>query len=154
LRREKDPNSEFYFVAYDFKKAYDAVQHYSLRPTLERFNLPEKFIEIIENMHTPLSASIKTFYGLSDPFDVENSLRQGDPLAPLLFVLFTDALHEGLSESPLFLIQGKPVRGGYRFIAHNTRISSLGFADDLGIVAESWPILYALHQWVIEFVTA
>ena len=145
--------SDLYFIAYDFKKAYDSIQYYSLRPTLERFNLPEKFIQIIENIQSSLSASIKTFHGLTESFMIENSLRQGDPLAPLIFVLFTDVLHEGLSKSPLYLDQGEPMRGGYRFLSNDTRISSLGFADDLGIVAESWPCLFAMHEWVREFIS-
>ncbi len=54
-----------FFTSYDQKKAYDSVQRYSIRASLERFNMPETFIAF---NHTQLLASFKTFYGLPSKF--------------------------------------------------------------------------------------
>ena len=97
-QKRKQHSAILYMVSYDMKKAYDRVQYFSIRPTLERFNLPVSFIKYLENSQFSLRACFKTFYGLTKEFNVENSLRQGDPLAPLIFVLFTDALQSGVQK--------------------------------------------------------
>ena len=74
---------KFFLVTYDQKKAYDSVQRYSIRATLERFNAPENFILLIMNLHENLRASFKTFYGLTESFSVLNGLQQGNPLYQL-----------------------------------------------------------------------
>jgi hypothetical protein len=66
-------DSVLYMIAYDQAKAYDSVQIYSIRATLERFNLPDSFINYCVNMHTCIRASFKTFYGLTDSFNVEKN---------------------------------------------------------------------------------
>lgn len=149
-KRLRDPMVQFFMVAYDQKKAYDSVQKYSIRASLERFNLPEKFIVFILNIHNHLHASFRTFFGLTDPFEVLNGLQQGNPLAPLIFIMFTDALHEGLRLSPLRDDEEKGL-GGYVFSRSHLRIASLGFADDLAVFAESWAAIFASHEWVLAF---
>jgi len=127
-------------------KAYDSLQFFSLRPTLERFNLPNKFINLMENILCQMNGSIKTFYGLTNEFNINKSIRQGDPIAPLLFVLWIDALHDGIYLNPY-----TSKRMGYKFNAHKHRIASLGFADDIVIFGEYWKDIYLTHQWVREF---
>jgi hypothetical protein len=150
-KRKRNDKKSFYLVSYDMKKAYDRVQFFSIRPTLERFNLPESFIKYLENTQFSLRACFKTFYGLTEDFSVTNSIRQGDPLAPLIFVLFTDALHEGLKSSPIFTHLDETLKCGYHFLQENLILASLGFADDLTIVADSWEDIFAMHLWVLEF---
>lgn len=88
-KRVMNPLTQFFLIAYDQKKAYDSVQKFSIRASLERFSFPEKFILFILNIHDHLRASFRTFYGLTDVFDVLNGLQQGNPLAPLIFIIFT-----------------------------------------------------------------
>ena len=66
----------------------------------------------------------------------KHSIKQGDPLAPLIFIMITDALHEGLRRIPIFA--DEPCRPrGYRFLCMDLIISSIAFADDLYVFAES-----------------
>jgi len=163
-KRRLRPKASLYLILYDQAKAYDSVQRYSIRASLERFNMPESFITYCMNMHTHINAMFKTFYGLTDPFLVENSIKQGDPLAPLIFVLFTDALHEGLKTSPIFtddiptFKHGRMIErafsGGYKFLGGNLVIPSLGYADDLSVIAEHWSDCWAQHEWVLSFFSA
>jgi len=140
-------NSNFYLISYDLTKAYDSIQFCSLRPSLERFNLPEKFIKLMENIIFKMTGSIKTFFGLTEKFEVNKSIRQGDPMAPLLFVLWIDALHDGISFNPYI-----SKKMGYKFLSHHQRIASLGFADDIIIFAETWNDIYITHEWVKDFI--
>ena len=76
-------------------------------------------------------------------------MRQGDPLAPLIFIMVIDALHCGLKENPLF--GGET---GYRLTNSDVVISSLGFADDTLVLTESWDKMWRAHTWVREFCRA
>jgi hypothetical protein len=69
---------------------YDCVQADVLARALHRLRMPATFFTLGINSLTGLSSRI---HGMSASFPVERSLRQGDPLAPLLFVLLMDALH-------------------------------------------------------------
>ena len=46
-KSEADCKAELFCVSYDLSKAYDSVQEYSLRATLERFEFPESAITYI-----------------------------------------------------------------------------------------------------------
>ena len=90
----------------------------------------------------------KTFYGPTEDFQVLTSVRQGDPLSPLVYILITDALHEGLKHSQI----GGQDAGGYTFSNnHQIRVTSSGYADDMNVYAQSWRGIWEMHQWVREF---
>ena len=83
-------------LAYDQVKAYDCVQMYTIRASLERFNFPELFIGYVLSNLENATSCFKTFYGPTEDLSVVASVRQGDPLSPLVYICITDPLHEGL----------------------------------------------------------
>lgn len=91
---------ELHTLLYDIKQAYDSVQTSVLVRALHRLRLPPAFVSLIEDSLTGLSSCVRTAFGFTRIFAVLRSLRQGDPLAPLLFVILMDALHEGLECNP------------------------------------------------------
>jgi hypothetical protein len=101
---------------YDQSKAYDSVQLYSIKASLERFNLPEKFINYILSIHSSIKATFKTYFGLTDSFTIENSIKQGDPIAPLIFVFITDAVFSVVRLSMTLLDRLKGAIGLWRLI--------------------------------------
>jgi hypothetical protein len=128
-------------------KAYDSVQAYSIRASLERFNLPESFISYVLCNLENATSCFKTFFGPTDEFPIATSVRQGDPLSPLIYICITDALHEGLKENPIY----NEVTG-YRFSNNpDLLIASTGYADDTMIYSESWRHQWMMHEWVREF---
>ena len=121
-------------VSYDQVKAYDCVQSYSIKASLERFNLPEKFISYVLSNLENATSCFKTFYGPSDDVQVQASVRQGDPLSPLIYVFVTDALHVGLENNPIY-----QCKTGYTFSNDpSLLISSTGYADDTMTYTENW----------------
>ena len=89
-------------MSYDQEKAYDSVQAYTIKASLERFNMPEKMITYILSGLQDAMSCFKTFFGLTDEFAVETSVKQGDPLSPLVYICVADALHAGWKDNPLY----------------------------------------------------
>jgi Reverse transcriptase (RNA-dependent DNA polymerase) len=111
VKRKKNKKSQLFMLAYDQVKAYDCVQAYTIRVSLERFNLPERFIDYVLSNLVDATSCFKTFYGPTEEVAVEASVRQGDPLSPLIYICITDPLHEGLRSNPLY----GNCKTGYRF---------------------------------------
>ena len=144
---------ELYLVSYDQSKAYDSVQSYTVQDSLRRLSLPEGFVSYVMSSMTDRKAYVRTGHGDTDTFGVETSVRQGDPLAPILFIFVNDVLHEGLERNPLF----ENACDGYRF--HNdtnvyNRTTSAGYADDTIVISESEDGIHRLHEWVRSFFNA
>ena len=146
-KQKQNDKSQLYLLAYDQVKAYDSVQEYTIKASLARFNLPPGFISyVLSNLHEATSC-FKTFYGPTKEVKVETSVRQGDPLSPLIYVFVTDALHEGLQNNPLY-----GCKTGYKFSNNqNLNVGSLGYADDTLTFTESWAAQWMSHEWVRDF---
>jgi len=141
--------SELHTLFYDIKQAYDSVQREVLVRAMRRLRMPASFVALVADSLTGLASRVRTAFGVSASFDVERSLRQGCPLAPLLFVILMDALHDGLEVNPFTDTRhGLVLRlpgGGEEYLP------SLGYADDTTINAGSLEDLRVLNDWVHLF---
>jgi hypothetical protein len=150
FKDKKAKDKQLFVISYDQEKAYDSVQAYTIKASLERFNLPEHFIKFVLSGLEGATSCFKTFYGLTEDFKVETSVRQGDPLSPLIYIFVVDALHEGWINNPLY-----HRKTGYCFSNDQTlRIASTGYADDAMIYAETWEHIWAMNMWTREFCRA
>ncbi|KAL3682519.1 hypothetical protein R1sor_000541 [Riccia sorocarpa] len=77
------------FLKLDFEKAYDKVAPQYLLLLLDRLNCGSKFISLVRELHTGASATILADGFFSPKIHLFRGVRQGCPLAPLLFVLLT-----------------------------------------------------------------
>jgi hypothetical protein len=112
---------------------------------MHRLHLPPAFIKLIENSSTDLTSCARTIYGLTRRFVVRRSLRQGDPLAPLLFIILTDALHDGLELNP-FTERRHGCRLAYK--TGDVELPSLGYADDTAAITNTLDDLRVQNDWV------
>ena len=143
-KKKEDPRSQLFCVSYDLSKAFDSVQEYSIRVSLERFEFPPKIVDYVCSSLWGSKSRVRTRDGPTEAFDVLSCVRQGDPLAPLIFILVLDALHCGLED--ICLLDGHGVA-----FADGPRLASMGYADDTAIVADSEEGIRALHEWVRSF---
>lgn len=81
--REFNVTTHHLFV--DFKAAYDSVKRSALWSTMEQFGFPHKLIALAKLTLSSVTSKVRIRNRLSDAFNTEDGLRQGDPLATLLF---------------------------------------------------------------------
>ena len=77
----------------DLQKAYDTVDRTLLWQVLTRIGVPPQMIAVIRKFHDGMRACVRPDDGVcSDWFEVEQGLRQGYVLSPLLFNIFFAAV--------------------------------------------------------------
>jgi hypothetical protein len=69
----------------DFKKAYDSVKTEVLYNILLEFGIPKKLVRLSKICLNEICSKIRVGKLLSDEFPIQNGLKQGDALSPLLF---------------------------------------------------------------------
>jgi hypothetical protein len=69
----------------DFKKAYDSVKREVLYSILLEFGIPKKLVRLIKMCLNETYIKLCIGKLLSDEFPIQNGLKQGDALSPLLF---------------------------------------------------------------------
>ena len=92
----------------DLQEAYDSVDRSLLWQILARYGVPRRMTSVIRQFHEGMRACVRNDNGdCSEEFNVEQGLRQGCVLSPLLFnIFFAAALQVALqrfSEDPEIL---------------------------------------------------
>ena len=149
------PNSNLIITTYDVRKAFDSIQHYSIEATLNRFNFPHPFINLVLSALKDATSKVHTHHGLTDDINLRTSVRQGDPLAALIFILVLDVMHVGLRNNPLHPpLQQSP--HGYTISSNNSSqtINATGYADDTNLINTNWNHHLQQHEWIVDFFTA
>lgn len=84
IKNKKD----IHILYVDFKKAYDSVSHTALFDTLTQMGFNETITNMLKELHERNTCEVITAWGNTKEFDIGRGVRQGDPLAPLLFFDF------------------------------------------------------------------
>ena len=79
-------------VALDQEKAYDKIDHHYLLETLKKFQLPDRFTQMVLSLYKNTETAVIINGVISSPFNVIRGVRQGDPLSCLLFNLAVEPL--------------------------------------------------------------
>ena len=143
-------NRELYTLFYDIAQAYDSVQRAILARAMQRIQLPSAFITLICDSLSHLQSRVRTRYGLTRWFEVQRSLRQGDPLSSLLFVILLDPLHCGLEQCPFTGLRHGAVLK-WPVTGFSAELASLGYADDTTVLTTTLADLVAQNAWVEFF---
>ena len=88
----KQNNKYIYACFVDFKKAFDSIPRHILFQKLLKHNVTGKFYSSIKNMYTHDVACISIGGEITDTFNINQGVKQGCILSPLLFNIFPPRL--------------------------------------------------------------
>ena len=80
-------------VFVDLIKAFDSIHHSLLFLLLKQFGIPDRVIKVIKNLYNDFKIEIKVG-DVSKLIDYRTGVKQGDNLAPILFIIVMQFLSE------------------------------------------------------------
>ena len=95
----KKSKQDTIFLKLDFSKAFDRVDWRFLFLIMTRMGFPFSFINLVKLTLNDACAAINVNGQVSPSFPIERGVRQGCPLAPLLFLLMGEALHATIHQA-------------------------------------------------------
>eukprot|EP00808_Paulinella_micropora_P027584 g72310.t1 len=129
----------------DFRKAFDTVWQDGLWERLWQSGIRGRAWRIIRDAYRGIRMRVLVDGCLTQPVPVSQGVRQGDPLSPVLFLIFIDALAEMLAE------RCKGLAYSPEGPATRRQLRSLLYADDVVMLAESPEELNAMIEVVRSF---
>ncbi|KAL4255818.1 hypothetical protein AB1N83_014347 [Pleurotus pulmonarius] len=124
-------------VALDQEKAYDKIEHDYLWKVLEKFGIPNRFINTVKSLYKGAETRVMINGYLSSTFKVTRGVRQGDPLSCLLFDLGIEPLSIAIRESRL---------NGLNIPQTNESLKAILFADDTTVFLSEEDSLSDLNE--------
>ncbi|MCO5590485.1 hypothetical protein L7F22_044455 [Adiantum nelumboides] len=91
-----EQEDEYVMINMDLEKAYDRVSWEYILAVVERMGFGELFTGMVKTLFQNASATIQVNGYITESFQLARSIRQGCPLAPLLFAIATDPLLRNL----------------------------------------------------------
>jgi sorting nexin-29 len=85
LEKKWEYNGMVHQLFIDFKKAYDSIKREVLYSILLEFGIPKKLVRLIKMCLNETYSNVRIGKLLYDKFPIQNDLKQGDALLPLLF---------------------------------------------------------------------
>ena len=103
----------------DLVKAFDTISSHDLFVKgLMRLGVPTQFIKVVEDLYNVAITTFATANGETRQIKINQGVKQGDPLSPILFNVCPDPMFCSLE------------RDGERWGSEGTTITALGYADD------------------------
>ena len=125
IEKKYEYRQNFWQLFIDFKKAYDSIHRESLYNIMDEVGIPKKLIGLTKMCMENTQYQIRVDNTLSEAFEVNSGLKQGDALSPLLFNLALEKTIREMQKEPTGITIGE------------RKMQVLGFADDLNILGSS-----------------
>nr|VZI01508.1 unnamed protein product [Spirometra erinaceieuropaei] len=88
----QEMRTQMYSTFVDLTKAFDTVTPEILWKVVKKFGCPERFTQMVRQLHDGMMARVTDNGAVSEAFAVTNGVKQGCMLAPTLFSLLVPAM--------------------------------------------------------------
>ncbi|MCO5595233.1 hypothetical protein L7F22_049272 [Adiantum nelumboides] len=141
-----EQDQDYVMINMDLEKAYDRVSWDFILAVVDRLGFGNNFLGMVKTLFQNANASIQIHGYISDNFQMARSIRQGCPLAPLLFAIATDPLLRNLDlQMQRQAIRALPLPQGQSFL------TQLFAVDNCNIVRCEQGSITALMQVYEDF---
>lgn len=117
-------------VLIDFEKAFDSISWSFIYKVLNYFGFGKNYIDWIKILNTKFKASALQCGHLSEQINIQRDCRQGDPIAPYLFLLCAEILS-------ILIKQNNNIKG---IFVNNKEHNISQYADDTLLTLDGSPI--------------
>ena len=124
INKQLHNNEKLYCCFVDFSKVFDTVWREGLVTKLKAFGICGKMLDIIENLYLNTNRHVTVGDFISDNFDINLGVKQGDPPSPFFFNVYMDELCSDLIQ----MEQDAPT-------INDIKIPCLFLADDLILIS-------------------
>lgn len=129
----------------DQEKAFDKCDWLFLKKTLKEMGFGDTFLKWINLLYDNPTSRVRINGILSEPFPLRRGTRQGDPLSPLLYIIYLEPFLSSLENDPLFRGASLPDGSTIPFVA---------YADDCTILGRDLQDIQRVEYWMSTFTTA
>ena len=130
LEYERNKNINDLLFIIDFKQAFDKIDTYYISQVFKKFGFGEIFIQWLNTIFANRTSCVKNGGYLSSFFEIKCGVKQGCPIAPLLFILAAEILAQNI-------IQDKRIEG-VTLPYSLDQIKIVQFADDTSFFCKSF----------------
>ena len=124
IDKQLHKNEKLYCCFVDFSKAFDTVWRKGLVAKLKAFRICGKMFDIIENRYLNTNGHVIVHDFISDNFEINLGVKQGDPPSPFFFNVYMNELCSDLIQ----MEQDAPT-------INDIKISCLFWANDLVLIS-------------------
>ena len=110
----------------DYSKAFDTVAHNILWCVMKNMGFPIHIIQLLKPLYDQQKAAVRTSYGLTECFDIEQGVRQGCTISPHLFNIYAEDIMRNALED---------FEGSITVVG--CTVTNLRYADDVVLIAGS-----------------
>ena len=122
----RNPRGKLFVIFIDARMAFDSCNHDCLWRVLAKRGISSKLLKTLVSFYSKAKGQVLTSQGVTESFDFQKGVLQGEPTSSCLFNLFINGLSRKLQKSGL-----PSVKIG------ECKFHLLMFADDICIVANS-----------------
>ena len=126
-KKQESSKKNICFCFIYYAKDSDCVDHNKLWKILKEMGIPDHLTCLLRNLYAGQEATVRTWHGTTDWFQIGKGIRQGCILSPCLFNFYAEYImrNAGLEEA----------QPGIKSARRN--ISNLRYADDTTLMEES-----------------
>ena len=125
IEDSKRRNRNVTIVWLDLKNAFGSVPHNTMWDMMKRIAIPTDFLHICRDIYLDSSQVIRSTAGTTPSIPLNQGIKQGCPLSPLLFNIVLEGVIPRMTQFK-----------GYTF-KNGTKTSCLAFADDLCLITST-----------------